>query len=106
MEMDGWLGTGVRITTITSQSFNDWSPVVSMCVGKLSLDLSMVMNASMFHIAGWPNGIQAVVTMCSLWLHSCGCRMDGLMEQTVVTMCSLDGSTVAGVGWMASWNRS
>ena len=30
--------------------------------------------------------------------------MDGLMEQTVVTMCSLGCSTVVAVVWMVSWN--
>ena len=29
------------------------------------------------------------------WLESRGCRMNGLMEQTVVTMCNLYSSTVA-----------
>ena len=40
------------------------------------------MNVSMFYSTGWPNGIQ-----------------------TVVAMCSLNGSTVVAIGWMASWNR-
>ncbi|KAJ7362190.1 hypothetical protein OS493_013287 [Desmophyllum pertusum] len=54
---------------------------------------------------GWLHGIDGIRDLQSALLNSGGCGMDGLIKQTVVTMCRLDGSTVAAVGWMASWNR-
>ncbi|KAJ7328146.1 hypothetical protein OS493_025551 [Desmophyllum pertusum] len=53
---------------------------------------------------GWPHGTDGSHDVQPGWFNSCGCRMDGLMEQKVVMICSLDGSTVVAVGWITSCN--